>query len=40
MCKSVDYISQDARLDFTIADMNYLHRRMTVEIRNGGVLVD
>jgi hypothetical protein len=39
MCKTADYISQDAQLDFTITDMNYLRRRMTVEIMNGRVVV-
>ena len=34
MCKTADYYSQDARLDFSQRDMNYFRRRLPLEIHN------
>ena len=38
MCKTADYLSQEAHLDFTQADMQYFRRRLVVEIRNSALL--
>ena len=40
MCKSADYIGQDAQLDFTQSDMRYMRRRMVVEILQSSTLAD
>jgi len=34
MCKTADYLTQDARLDFSQNDMTYFRRRLVVEIHN------
>jgi len=38
MCKTVDYLSQDAKLNFSQDDMPYFRRRFVIEIHNKALL--
>jgi hypothetical protein len=38
MTRTADYLSRDAVLDFSQQDMNYLRRRMVLEILRTGLL--